>query len=59
MVFGFGAAVSGFLGGVLLENIGGRNMFLVLGIIILAGLGLIEGAKRLFPERELAQPEVL
>ena len=58
MVFGFGAAVSGFLGGVLLENIGGRNMFLVFGIIILAGLMLIEGVNRLFPERELTQPEI-
>jgi len=59
MVFGFGAAVSGFLGGVLLENIGGRNMFLVFGIIILVGLVLIEGVNRLFPEREVTQPEIL
>jgi len=59
MVFGFGAAVSGFLGGVLLEKIGGRNMFLVFGIIILAGLVLIEGANRLFPERELTHSKIL
>jgi PPP family 3-phenylpropionic acid transporter len=58
MTFGFGAAVGGFLGGVMLENIGGRGMFLVFGIIILAGLILIEGAKRLFPEKALVKGEV-
>jgi PPP family 3-phenylpropionic acid transporter len=58
MTFGFGSAVSGFFGGVLLESIGGRGMFLVFGIVILAGLVLIEGAKRLFPERELVQAEI-
>jgi PPP family 3-phenylpropionic acid transporter len=58
MTFGFGSAVSGFFGGVLLESIGGRGMFLVFGIVILAGLVLIEGAKRLFPEKELVQAEI-
>ncbi len=58
MTFGFGAAVGGFLGGVMLENIGGRGMFLVFGIIILAGLILIEGAKRLFPEKALVKGEI-
>ena len=57
MSFGVGAAVSGFLGGLLLESIGGHKMFLVLGIIILAGLALIEGLKRLFPETSLIQAE--
>jgi MFS transporter, PPP family, 3-phenylpropionic acid transporter len=58
MTFGFGAAVGGFLGGVMLENIGGRGMFLVFGIIILAGIILIEGVKRLFPEKGLAEAEI-
>jgi PPP family 3-phenylpropionic acid transporter len=57
LTFGFGAAVSGFIGGLLLESIGGRGMFFVLGIIILVGLALIEGAKRLFPEAKLTQAE--
>lgn len=54
MAFGFGAAVGGFVGGLLLESVGGRGMFLVFGIIILAGVALVEGMKRLFPQRELA-----
>lgn len=58
MSFGFGAAAGGFLGGLMLENIGGRGMFLVFGIIILAGLILIEGAKRLFPEKALVKGEI-
>ena len=52
MAFGFGSAVSGFVGGVLLENMGGRGMFLIFGIVILAGLGLIEVLNRIFPKRE-------
>lgn len=54
MTFGFGSAVSGFVGGLLLESVGGRGMFMVLGIVILVGLALIEGAKRLFPEKGIA-----
>jgi len=40
------------VGGLLLESIGGRGMFLVLGIAILVGLALIEGIKRLLPKEE-------
>ena len=56
VTFGFGSAVGGFLGGLMLENLGGRGMFLVFGIIILAGLAVIEGIKRLLPNQEIAQP---
>ena len=52
MSFGVGSAVSGFVSGLLLESIGGRGMFLVLGIIILAGLALAEGVRRFFPAKE-------
>jgi MFS family permease len=51
MMFGIGSAVAGVLGGLLLESIGGRGMYIVLGIIILAGLAIAEGIRRLFPER--------
>ena len=56
MSFGVGSAVSGFVAGPLLESIGGRGMFLVLGILTLVGLILVESIRRLFPEKkELAQ----
>ena len=56
--FGFGSAISGFISGLLLESIGGRGLFLVLGIVILLGLGIIEGIRRLFPEKE-ALPQIV
>lgn len=56
--FGIGSAVGGLVCGVLLESLGGRGMFMVLGIIMLAGLALIEGLKRLFPEKGLVEAGV-
>lgn len=58
--FGVGAAFSGFVSGPLLKSIGGRGMFLVLGMIILVGLILAEGLRRIFPDRsELPQVAAL
>lgn len=58
--FGFGGAVSGFISGLLLKSMGGRGMFLVLGVIIFAGLALVEGIRRFFPqEKEVAQTVVM
>ncbi len=51
MSFGVGSAFSGFISGLLLENMGGRGMFLVLGLVILVGLAVAEGIRRLFPEK--------
>ena len=60
MMFGVGSAVAGFVGGLLLESIGGRGMFIVLGIVILAGLAISETVRRLFPEKDnLAQVAVV
>ena len=56
VTFGFGSAIGGILGGPLLESLGGRGMYLVFGIIILVGLVLIEGIKRIFPEEKIPQP---
>jgi len=53
--FGFGSAVGGFIGGLLLESIGGRAMFLVFGLIILGGIGIIEVVKRVLSSEEVPQ----
>ena len=55
MSFGFGSAVGGFMGGILLESMGGRSMFLVLGMVILISLLLIEGARKMFPARRVQE----
>jgi MFS transporter, PPP family, 3-phenylpropionic acid transporter len=56
MVFGVGAAASGFFGGLLLESIGGRGMFLVLGVIVLTGVAIAEGIRRIFPAKDELAP---
>jgi PPP family 3-phenylpropionic acid transporter len=55
MSFGFGSAVGGFLGGVLLESVGGRGMYLVYGFIILGGLAVIQVVKKILPLEEAPQ----
>src|SRR6185503_1566969 len=56
VMFGIGSAVSGFVGGILLENLGGRGMFFVFGIVVLVGLALVEGIRRILPREEIVQP---
>lgn len=51
MTFGVGSAAVGFVGGLLLESIGGRGMFSILGVVIFAGLAIAETVRRLFPEK--------
>ena len=57
MSFGFGSAVGGFLGGLLLGSIGAHGMFLVFGIIILVGLALVEITNRLIPVSKIAEAQ--
>jgi MFS transporter, PPP family, 3-phenylpropionic acid transporter len=52
MCFGVGSAVGGFIGGLLLESIGGRGMFSAFGIIVLAGLVMAEAIRRFFPNKD-------
>ncbi|HJQ15313.1 MAG TPA: major facilitator superfamily domain-containing protein 6 [Anaerolineales bacterium] len=58
MTFGVGSATAGFLGGLLLETIGGRGMFLLLGIIVLVGLVMAEGIRRVFPGKDELAPVI-
>jgi MFS family permease len=51
--FGFGAAVGGLIGGMLLESVGGRGMFFLFGIIILGGLAVVETVRRILPREEV------
>jgi len=41
IVFGFGQAVGGVIGGPLLESIGGRGLNLVYGIVVMATIGVV------------------
>ena len=56
VAFGIGSAVGGFVGGPLLESMGGRGMFFVFGIAILVGLALVEGIRRILPVKAELQP---
>ena len=40
MIFGFGAATGGFLGGILLENLGGQMMYAIFGTMVLVMLAI-------------------
>jgi MFS transporter, PPP family, 3-phenylpropionic acid transporter len=46
MVFGIGAAAGGLIGGLLLENVGGRVMYLVFGLFVLLSLAILAPAER-------------
>jgi PPP family 3-phenylpropionic acid transporter len=41
LIFGVGASIGGFAGGVLLEALGGRGMFLSVGVFFVVSLGML------------------
>ncbi|MBK8617307.1 MAG: MFS transporter [Anaerolineales bacterium] len=53
--FGFGSAASGFIGGILLESIGGQAMFFVFGVGILVLLALVEVTRKFVIARAVSQ----
>ncbi len=53
MIVGFGFALGGLLGGLLLDAIGSRYMFLVMGLVTLAGLVIIMAIEAWWKNRVL------
>jgi PPP family 3-phenylpropionic acid transporter len=51
MVFGFGAAAGGVLGGIMLKSIGGQAMFLSIGILVLVGVTALTQLERIQQSR--------
>jgi PPP family 3-phenylpropionic acid transporter len=55
MVFGFGAAMGGFIGGPLLESIGGRGLYFVYGAVVLVIVAVAALLYRRLPQTSQVQ----
>ena len=57
-VFGLGTAVGGFAGGLLLESVGGRGLYLVFGVVVLAIVAIVTLIQRRLPVDQKTSPHV-
>jgi len=55
-VFGLGTAVGGFTGGLLLESVGGRGLYLVFGVVLLAIVVIVSLIQRRLPAEQKTSP---
>jgi MFS transporter, PPP family, 3-phenylpropionic acid transporter len=53
MIFGFGSAVGGLLGGLLLEQMTVQNIYLVVGLCVFVAILAITAISRLLPDQKL------
>jgi PPP family 3-phenylpropionic acid transporter len=54
-MFGFGAAGGGFLGAILLERVGGANMYAIFGALVLAALMIYLALEKRLPQEHHAE----
>jgi PPP family 3-phenylpropionic acid transporter len=58
-VYGLGTAVGGFTGGLLLESVGGRGLYLVFGVVLLAIMVIVTLVQRRLPAEQKTSPHVV